>query len=206
MVTGTRPIPSQRKSWPKVYRCVPVIGSRPIVASQRPMPPATSPRSRASPLSEATKVIPSTDSMKNSGEPKASTRGRTIGMASPRTSAPKTAPMRELIMAAPRARPASPRFAIAWPSTIVAAEVGSPGMPKRIDVMSPVVFVTASIPRRNANASTGFILRTKGSMRASVVGPPRPGRMPTANPMATPMSISPNVGQASTWASPVSPA
>ena len=58
-------------------------------------------------------MIPSTDSMKNSGEPKASTSGRTIGMASPRTRAPKIAPMRELIIAAPSARPASPRLAMA---------------------------------------------------------------------------------------------
>ena len=48
--------------------------------------------------------------------------------------------------------------------------------------MSPVVFVTASMPRRKANASTGVILRTKGSMRASVVGPPRPGRMTDDEP------------------------
>src|SRR5262245_27594775 len=76
-------------------------------------------------------------------------------------------------------------------------------MPNRMDVMSPVVFVTASIPSRNAKASTGFILNTKGSMRASVVGPPRPGRIPTAKPMATPISMSPKVGQAKTWTSPV---
>ncbi len=81
-----------------------------------------------------------------------------------------------------------------WPSTIVEAVVGSPGIPKRIDVMSPVVLVTAAIPRRNANASTGVILKMNGSMSASVVGPPRPGRMPTAKPMAMPISMRPNAG------------
>ena len=69
--------------------------------------------------------------------------------------------------------------------------------------MSPVVLVTASMPSRKANASTGVIRRTKGSMMASVVGPPRPGRMPTANPIATPISISPKEGHAKTWDSPV---
>ena len=68
--------------------------------------------------------------------------------------------------------------------------------------MSPVVLVTANIPRRKANAWTGVILKTNGSMRARVVGPPRPGRMPTAKPMAMPISISPKVGQAKTWISP----
>ncbi len=126
-----------------------------------------------------------------------------MGMASPSTRAPNTAPTSELIIAAPSARPASPFLAMAWPSTMVAADVASPGIPKRMEVMSPVVAVTASIPRRKAKASTGDILNTNGSIRASVVGPPNPGRIPTANPMATPISISPNVGQANTWTSPV---
>src|SRR6266508_4323376 len=77
------------------------------------------------------------------------------------------------------------------------------GIPGRIDVMSPVVAVTASIPRRKANASTGVILKTNGSMSASVVGPPRPGSSPTTKPSAMPISISPKVGHAKTWTSPV---
>jgi len=148
-------------------------------------------------------VMPSTASMKNSGEPRVSTSGRTMGIASPRTRAPNTAPMSELIIAAPRARPASPFFAMAWPSTMVAAVVGSPGMPNRMDVMSPVVAVTASMPRRKANASIGVILKTNGSMSASVVGPPSPGRRPTTKPRTMPISISPNVGHAKTCTSPV---
>ncbi len=165
-----------------------------MVANHSPRQPATSPFTRASPLSEATNVMPSSASMKNSGEPKVSTSGRTIGMASASTRAPKTAPKSERMMAAPSARPASPFLAMGWPSTIVEAVVGSPGIPKRIDVMSPVVLVTAAIPRRNANASTGVILKMNGSMSASVVGPPRPGRMPTAKPMAMPISMRPNAG------------
>src|SRR5205807_1591546 len=147
---------------------MPVTGSSPIVASQRPRPPASRPFTSASPLSEATNLMQIRASMKNTGEPCVSTSGRTIGIASPSTSAPNTAPTSELIIAAPSARPASPFFAIAWPSTIVAAVVGSPGIPNRIDVMSPVVAVTASMPSRKANASIGVILNTQGSMRASV--------------------------------------
>ena len=140
--------------------------------------------------------------MKNSGEPNVSTSGRTTGMARARAKAPNTAPKSELMIAAPSARPASPFLAMGWPSTIVEAVVGSPGIPNRIEVMSPVVLVTAAIPRRNANASTGVILKTKGSMSASVVGPPRPGRMPTAKPIAMPISIRPKAGQVKTWISP----
>src|SRR5215510_11640256 len=136
---------------------MPVTGSSPIVASQRPSAPASKPLMSASPLRDATNVMPRSASMKNSGEPSASTSGRTTGIARPRTSAPNTAPTSELIIAAPSARPASPFFAIAWPSTIVAAVVGSPRIPNRIEVISPVVAVTASIPSRNANASIGVI-------------------------------------------------
>src|SRR5262249_47391859 len=73
---------------------VPVTGSRPIVASQRPGPPATRPFRSASPLSEATKVMPSRASMKNSGEPRVRTSGGTMGKAGPGTKAPHTAPTR----------------------------------------------------------------------------------------------------------------
>ena len=44
--------------------------------------------------------------------------------------------------------------------------------------------VTAGHAEEKGKRLDGFILNTKGSMRAMVVGPPRPGRMPTANPIA----------------------
>ena len=97
--------------------------------------------------------------MKNSEEPMESTSGCTMGIARASAKAPKTAPTSELMSAAPRARarfpPSSPW---GWPSTMVAAVMPSPGTPKRIEVMSPVVAVTALEPRRNANAVVGSIL------------------------------------------------
>ena len=81
-----------------------------------------------------------------------------MGMARARANAPNTAPTSELMSAAPRARPASPFFAMGWPSTMVAAVIPSPGTPKRIEVISPVVAVTALEPKRNANAVVGSIL------------------------------------------------
>ena len=50
--------------------------------------------------------------MNISGDPQASTRGRTMGMATDKAAAPMIAPMRELMRAAPRARPASPFLVI----------------------------------------------------------------------------------------------
>ena len=133
--------------------------------------------------------MPSMANMKYWGEPTDKTRGLTAGMQIARHNAPKIAPTNELIRAAPRARPASPFFAMGWPSTTMEAVMGSPGTPKRIEVMSPVVAVTAVIPRRKEKASTGVIGKIKGSIKARVTGPPRPGRIPTmkadGNPQPT---------------------
>ena len=64
------------------------------------------------PLSDVMHEIPISESMNSSGEPNVSTRGRTMGIASARATAPINAPIKELISAAPRARPASPLLAI----------------------------------------------------------------------------------------------
>jgi len=108
-------------------------------------------------LSEAMKAMPTMASMKSSGEPNVSTSGRTIGIAIASAKAPTIAPTSDEASAAPSARPASPFFAMAWPSRMVAALEASPGTPNRIEVMSPVVATTACMPSRNANASTGCI-------------------------------------------------
>jgi hypothetical protein len=81
---------------------------------------------------------------------------------------------------------------------MVEAVVGSPGTPNRTDVISPVVAVTAVIPRRKANAYTAFILKTNGSIKAIAVGPPKPGRMPTTKPTAMPIIIKLKVDQLKT--------
>ena len=139
--------------------------------------------------------MPSSESIKNSGEPNERTNGRTIGTAMAIATAPNMAPTRELIRTAPNALPASPFRAMAWPSTIVDAVVGSPGTPNNTEVISPVVAVTAVIPKRKANASTADILKMKGSINAIAVGPPSPGRMPTTKPIAMPIIIRLKVDQ-----------
>ena len=80
-----------------------------------------------------------------------------IGTDTASTAAPTSAPISELNSTAPSARPPSPRRVIGYPSSTVAADVASPGMPNRTEVMSPVVAVTACMPSRNANAETASI-------------------------------------------------
>ena len=149
-VTATKDSPSQRNRafWfprigSRVKRDTLVIASSPTMASIKPKPPIVKPLARFPPLRDARKVIPRTLSMRNSGAPMERTSGWTMGIASANAKAPKIAPTSELMSAAPKARPASPRLAMAWPSTTVAAVMPSPGTPKSTEVMSPVVAVTA---------------------------------------------------------------
>ena len=65
-----------------------------------------------------------------------------------------------------------------------------------------MVAVTADMPKRKAKASTGVILKMKGSIKARAVGPPRPGRIPTQNPTAMPIIIRVNVEKVKTWKNP----
>ena len=61
--------------------------------THRPKAPAISPFTGAFPLSTATMEMPRKPSMKNSGEPNASTMGRSTGIESASTSEPNTPPI-----------------------------------------------------------------------------------------------------------------
>src|SRR5262245_1620057 len=103
-------------------------------------------------------VIPMIAMINSSGEPKSKTMGLIMGMDKANDKAPIVDPTSELIIAAPSALPASPFFDIGYPSRMRAAEDPSPGIPKRIEVRSPVVPVTASIPSRKQKASMGVLI------------------------------------------------
>ena len=61
-----------------------------------------------------------------------------------------------------------------------------PGMPISTAGNVSDVVVGARTPIINASASEGSKAETKGRRIASPVVPPRPGRIPTANPSKTP--------------------
>src|SRR5262245_5099089 len=178
------------------------MGSRPTKANKNPRQAAMSPLMTDPPVREARNATPRMANMKYWGEPTDKTSGLTSGMEIARHNAPKIAPTNELIRAAPRARPASPFLAMGWPSTSMEAVMASPGTPNRIDVMLPVVAVTAAIPRRKEKASTGDIGKMKGSIKARVTGPPMPGRIPTMKPMAIPANWRTNAFQVKSWIRP----
>ena len=71
--------------------------SCPMVDNKSPSKPMANPRScalRLKPLREVMQAIPITESMNSSGEPKVRTRGRTMGIARARVSAPIKPPQR----------------------------------------------------------------------------------------------------------------
>ena len=76
--------------------------------------------------------MPKTQMANNSGDRKNSTIGVTTGIMTPRMTAPISPPISDELKAAPKARPASPRLAIGYPSITVAAQPTVPGTPKRI--------------------------------------------------------------------------
>ena len=108
---GIRPMPSQRNSRPAVNRGAAPEGSRPIMASDRPSPPAINPFRREPPETGTTKLTPRTAAMNSSGDPNDLRNGPAMGINAARTSPPKMLPTRELPNAAPTARSASPRRA-----------------------------------------------------------------------------------------------
>ena len=92
-------------------------------------------------------------------------------------------------------RPARPRRFSPWDGRprIVAWEPELPGTEIRIEVKALAVLPTASMPTRSAMTSSGsFIVMTKGSMIAKVLGPPMPGRNPTRLPIKTPRHMNMN--------------
>nr|BAA23267.1 hypothetical protein [Nocardioides sp.] len=198
ITTGMRPMPSQKYSWPKVYRGTPPWDSTPMSATRRPAAVIRKPLRIWWPDRATTKVRPSAVRTKNSGGPRESTTGRMMGTVAARTAAPIIEPSRELDSTAPSARPLSPRRVRGKPSSAAAAAVASPGIPNSTEVRSPVVDVTTSMPRRKAKASIGCIANVNGSIRANVTGPPSPGRIPTTKPIATPASSRASVPGCST--------
>ena len=68
------------------------------------------------------------------------------------TIAPTMPPASEDAKPAPKARPASPLRAMAWPSITVAAAPTWPGTPNKTAVMKSDEVITAAMPSNSANA------------------------------------------------------
>jgi len=131
---------------------VPLCAREPIIAIIRPSPAAVRPLSGARPDKVATIDIPNKVKANSSGVPIDSMIGRSTGMLTASTMAPTMPPASDAAKPAPKARPASPFFAISWPSITVAAAPTWPGTPNRTAVMKSDEVITAAMPRSSANA------------------------------------------------------
>ncbi len=105
----------------------------------------------------------------------------------PSRNAPQSPPIKEAAYAALRALPASPFFAMLWPSKTVACEAEVPGTPKSTAGIVSLVDVTAPRPSIKAKAEYASRLKVNGRSRARPATPPTPGMMPSARPIMVPI-------------------
>jgi hypothetical protein len=139
-----RPITAMRKSnprsssfQPKVRRSCPVTVSRPTEARAKPsIIEAIVLNGDSLPMPTKLQNVRSWTA-KNSAGPKRSAKPAITGARKVMTITAKKAPMNEEVNAAVSASPARPRWAIGWPSKVVATDHGSPGMLNRIEVIAP---------------------------------------------------------------------
>ncbi len=131
---------------------MPLCAREPTIEIMSPSPAAVSPFSGARPDSVATIDMPNSVKANSSGDPMASMIGRSTGMLIAKTMAPTMPPASDDAKPAPKARPASPLRAMAWPSITVAAAPTWPGTPNSTAVMKSDDVITAAMPRRSAKA------------------------------------------------------
>ena len=131
---------------------MPLSEREPIIDTIRPRAAAVSPLSGARPDRVATMDRPNSVKASSSGEPIESSTGRSTGMLSASTTAPTRPPASEDAKPAPKARPASPLRAMAWPSITVAAAPTWPGTPNSTALMKSDEVITAAMPSSSAIA------------------------------------------------------
>ena len=138
MVTGTKPIPARIWMFPKLRRWLPVRVSKPTAARSRPnasIARAFSGDSAPSPMSV---VNDRTNTAKSSGGPNASALSAIHCAKKVKSSVAMKAPTNDERNEEVSARPGFPlRFARGKPSKSSTTDQGSPGMLKRIEVMTP---------------------------------------------------------------------
>ena len=139
IITGIISTPPSSVLLPHVKRARPSIGSMPMVESQRPMRPEMSVFTRLPPSRQVRTERPRKETANSSEGPNFSATAESCGLmsaiAKAATSPPKAEPMSET----PSALPASPRWAIGYPSKVVGALEGVPGILNRMAVMPPPV-------------------------------------------------------------------
>jgi hypothetical protein len=97
----------------------------------------TKPVVRSFVATAAMELRPKTQSMKYSGGPNFRANFANVGAITIRQRIPKRLPNREAVVDMPIARPASPFWAMGYPSSVVMTAGGSPGRFKRMAAIDP---------------------------------------------------------------------
>ncbi len=136
-MTGINETPLKRLMLLKVKRGYPVIPSIPTNARLIPNPPVRTPLARLFPLIEAMIESPKTARRKNSGALNRRASFASWGEISHKAMTLTTPPIKEETVEIPKARPLSPRLENSYPSKMVAAAAGVPGVRRRIAEIEP---------------------------------------------------------------------
>ena len=135
----------------------------------------------------AVREMPSTVSMKISGDPNSKTRGRARGMEMVSPIAPSNPPAIDDMNASERALAPFPCLAISWPSSSRTDAAAEPGIPIRMEAIASEWCTTATAPMMRAIAGPVSSTKMKGSRIATAAVPPSPGMTPTTSPAITPI-------------------
>ena len=137
MIIGPKGSPDCRFTWPKVKRSTLKTGSIPTSPMSRPIRQEMNPVVRSRVATAAMELRPKRQSMKYSGGPNFRANRASIGAMTISTRTPNRLPNREAVVDMPIARPASPFWAMGYPSRVVMTAGGSPGRFIRMAAIDP---------------------------------------------------------------------
>lgn len=139
-------------------------------------------------------VRPKTASEKYSGAPKESATSARGSEKANRTTAPSMPPMLEATTEVVSARPGLPCRVSSWPSIMVAAAAGVPGVPMAIAVMEPPYSPARYTETSSSTLTTGSMPKVKGTISATAVDALSPGKTPQRIPISTPATMATRAG------------
>src|SRR5450759_1883950 len=182
IIIGLIPMPPRSSMLPNVKRGIAAGLLSPTHATRSPNISVTKPLSGRSEVMNTAQVKPSSTSQKYSNELNFNANSASAGAASINTAVPNSPPNAEKTKPAPSAVSAWPFFAIAYASSVYAADAGVPGMRIRQPGISPEKIAIAVAVTIAAIAGIGAMKNVTGTSNAVAMVAVSPGTAPTKSP------------------------
>src|SRR5467141_701610 len=182
IIIGIMPMPPRSSMLPNVKRGIAAGLFSPTHATRSPSISVTKPMTGRSEVMNTAQVRPSSTSQKYSNELNFNANSASAGAASINTAVPNSPPNAEKTKPAPSAVSAWPFFAIAYASSVYAADAGVPGMRIRQPGISPEKIAIAVAVTMAAIAGIGAMKNVTGTSNAVAIVAVSPGTAPTKSP------------------------